>query len=58
VGVYDFGGNLTMALESWDSVLSGASGMTGDFAMRFYATAGSPGGQALYKVNLVNITRR
>ena len=58
VGVYDFPGNLSMAIESWDSVLSGATGMTGDFAMRLYATSGSPGGQALYKVNLVNVIRR
>ena len=58
VGVYDFSGNLSMAIESWDSVLSGATGMTGDFAMRLYATSGSPGGQALYKVNLVGVTRR
>jgi hypothetical protein len=58
VSVYDFGGNLSMAIESWDSVLAGATGMTGDFAMRLYATSGSPSGQALYKINLVGMTRR
>jgi hypothetical protein len=48
---------LTFAIESWDSVLSGATGMTGDFTWRVYATAGSPSGSSRYKVRLVNLTK-
>ena len=58
MGVHDFFGNLSIAIESWDSMLSGATGMTGDFALRLYPTSGSPGGQALYRLNLVGMTRQ
>ena len=47
---------LTFAVESWDSTVSGST-MSGDFAIRFYATAGSPSGSARYRVRLLGVTR-
>jgi hypothetical protein len=49
---------VSYAVESWDGVLSGTTGMTGDFTMRFFATSGNPSGSVRYKTNLVGVTRQ
>ncbi len=48
---------LTIALESWDTGLSGATSMTGDFVVRGYRSSGDPSGQARYRMLLVGVTR-
>jgi hypothetical protein len=49
---------LSVAVEGWDSGLTGTNGMSGDFTMRFWVTSGAPSGSARYKVNLANVTKQ
>ena len=56
-GETSFSRQIDVGYESWDSMLSGPTGMVGDLVLRFFPATGS-NGSARYKMTLVDVTRQ